>query len=145
LKRSEHLNESRVKYLAGDDTLSGRDLYEKDINFRPTHKPLLRTNHKPKIRGMDRGIWRRIHYVPYLVTIGDGEKVEGFRQKKLTPELPCILNWMLLGLKDYLAGGLRPPAVVSNATKEYRHEMDSVGRWIDALASRATSNLRWVA
>jgi putative DNA primase/helicase len=87
---SDHLNESRVKYLAGDDTLRGRELYEKNINFRPTHKPLLRTNHKPKIRGTDKGIWRRIHYVPYLVTISDREKVLEFRQKKLVPELPGI-------------------------------------------------------
>jgi hypothetical protein len=80
------------------------------------------------------------HSARLIVTIGDGEKVEGFRQKKLTPELPGILNWMLLGLKDHLAGGLRPPAVVSNATKEYRHEMDSVGRWIDAACE--PSNLK---
>ena len=46
---SDHLNESRVKYLCGNDTMSGRDLFEKPINFRPTHKTLLRTNHKPKI------------------------------------------------------------------------------------------------
>jgi putative DNA primase/helicase len=43
---SDHLNESRVKYLTGNDTMSGRDLFEGIINFRPTHKPLLRTNHK---------------------------------------------------------------------------------------------------
>ena len=46
---------------------------------------------------------------------------------------------MLLGLKAYLAGGLRP-SVVSNATKEYRQEMDSVGRWIDAACE--PSNLK---
>ena len=38
---SDHLNESRVKYLCGNDTMSGRNLYEGIINFRPTHKTLL--------------------------------------------------------------------------------------------------------
>ena len=109
---SDHLNESSVKYLCGNDTMSGRNLYEGIINFPPTHKTLLRTNHKPKIRGTDLGIWRRIHYVPYHVTITDEEKVEKFRETKLEPERAGILNWMLAGLKDYLAVGLRPPPVV---------------------------------
>ena len=103
---SDHLNESRVKYLTGNDTMSGRDLFQSIINFQPTHKVLLRTNHKPKIRGTDLGIWRRIHYVPYLVTIADDEQVELFRQTRLDPERSGILNWMLAGLKDYLANGL---------------------------------------
>ena len=126
------LNESRVKYLAGKDTLSGRDLWEKLINFSPTHKPILRTNHKPQIRGTDLGIWRRINYVPYLVTIADDEKDERFREKYLVPELPGILNWMLAGLKEYLRIGLKPPLVVCEATKEYREDSDSVGKWISA-------------
>jgi putative DNA primase/helicase len=129
---------SRVKYLAGDDMLSGRDMYEKTINFRPTHKAILRTNHKPKIRGTDLGIWRRIHYVPYLVTIDDGEKVEHFRQKVLAPEMAGILNWMLAGLADYQQGGLRPPAIVCKATEKYRREMDTVGRWIETTCERST-------
>lgn len=37
--KSDHLNESRVKYLAGDDMLSGRDLYEKpSISGRRTRQ-----------------------------------------------------------------------------------------------------------
>ena len=130
---SDHLNESRVKYLCGNDTMSGRDLFESVINFRPTHKTLLRTNHKPKIRGTDLGIWRRIHYWPYLVTIRDDEKIVNFRETKLDPERPGILNWMLAGLKDYMAGGLKPPPVVCQATKEYRREMDAIGQWISAM------------
>jgi putative DNA primase/helicase len=133
---SDHLNESRVKYLAGNDTLYGRDLYEKPIEFMPTHKPILRTNHKPQIRGTDLGIWRRIHYVPYLVTISDDEKIEHFRDEMLIPELPGILNWMLVGLKDYLANGLRPPSMVSAATAEYRKAMDTVGQWMTVAVEK---------
>jgi hypothetical protein len=51
-------------------TIKGRNLYEGIINFRPTQKTVLRTNHKPKIRGTDLGIWRRIHYVPYQLAGG---------------------------------------------------------------------------
>jgi putative DNA primase/helicase len=127
---SDHLNEARVKYVTSSATMSGRDLFEKKINFAPTHKPFLQTNHKPRIRGTDKGIWRRINYVPYLVTIADEEKQEHYRQEKLIPELTGILNWMLAGLKDYLENGLKSPRIISQATDKYRKEMDTVGQWI---------------
>jgi putative DNA primase/helicase len=129
---NDHLNEARVKYLACTDTMKGRALYENTINFKPTHKGTLRTNHKPKIRGTDLGIWRRIHYIPYTVTISNDEKNEHYREEKLIPELPGILNWMLEGLRDYLTDGkLRPPEVVCKAKEEYQKEMDSIGQWIE--------------
>ena len=47
-----------------------------------------------------------------------------YRQKMLDAERAGILNWMLAGLKDYLAlGDLRPPAIVCNATQ--RNDIDS--------------------
>ena len=69
----------------------------------------MRTNHKPKIKGTDIGIWRRIHYIPYLVTIADDDRDERFRETKLMPELPGILNRLLEGLRDYQLNGLEPP------------------------------------
>ena len=45
---SDHLNESRVKYCDGNDTMSGRDLFESTINFRPTHKTLLQDKPQAK-------------------------------------------------------------------------------------------------
>jgi putative DNA primase/helicase len=57
---------------------------------------------------------------------------------QLDPERPGILNWMLAGLKDYLAGGLKPPPIVCKATKEYRQEMDVTGQWIGAMCERST-------
>jgi phage/plasmid-associated DNA primase len=76
--------------------------------------------------------------VPYHVTIKDEEKVEKFRETKLEPERAGIFNWMLAGLKDYLAVGLRPPPVVLAAIKEYRREMDTTGQWIEATCERST-------
>src|ERR1700730_4670014 len=124
--------------------MSGCDLFESVINFRPTHKSFLRTNHKPKIRGTDLGIWRRIHYWPYTVTIRDDEKVVKFRETQLDPERAGILNWMLAGLKDYQAGGLRPPPIVCQATKEYRQEMNVTAQWIGATceSSKIGAKLR---
>ncbi|MCC3245443.1 phage/plasmid primase, P4 family [Methylocystis sp. WRRC1] len=128
----DHLNEGRVKYILSNDTITARGLYEKPIEFKPTHKVLLRTNHKPKIRGTDHAMWRRIHYVPYRYSVALEEKREDFRECVLQPEAAGILNWMLAGLKEFLKGGLRPPPVVLAATKAYQDEMDVIGQWVDA-------------
>jgi putative DNA primase/helicase len=127
------LNEQRVKYLAGTDEMAGRGLYENQINWKPTHKPWLRTNHKPKIRGQDLGIWRRIHYIPYITTISEGDAIKNFREKMLVPEHAGIFNWMLEGWKQYLANErkLMPPPCVQESTAAYRKEMDHTGRWLE--------------
>ena len=83
----------------------------------PTHKIDITTNHKPIITGTDEGIWRRIHLVPFTVTIPEEERDENYREKYLMPELPGILNWMLEGLKMYKEIGLKPPDGNSSCDK----------------------------
>src|SRR4029077_19766229 len=89
------------------------------------------TNHKPIVRGTDVGIWRRIHLLPFTVIIPPEKVEKDFRERRLIPELPGILNWAIEGLKAYLKEGLNPPPVVSEATEEYKQDMDVVGQWID--------------
>ena len=124
------------KFITSNATLSGRDLHEKKINFAPTHKSFLQTNHRPRIRGTDLGMWRRIHYIPYNVTIGEKEKVEHFREEMLVPESSGILNWMIKGFLEYRRIGLKPPDVVCAASKEYRKEQDTLGKWIELAIMR---------
>jgi len=42
--QNDWLNEARVKYISATDTMSGRNLFEGIVNWKPTHKPFLRTN-----------------------------------------------------------------------------------------------------
>jgi putative DNA primase/helicase len=130
----DRLNESRVKFITGTDTMSARNLYESPFDFKPTHKTLVTTNHKPIVRGTDEGIWRRLSLWPFVVKILKADK--HFREKKLMPELPGIFNRVLDGLRDYQNVGLAPPKCVQDATNEYRNDMDFVGRWIDECCTR---------
>jgi phage/plasmid-associated DNA primase len=75
-------------------------------------------------------IWRRIHLVPFTVTIPEEERDENYRERYLVPELPGILNWMLEGLKMYKEIGLKPPIEIQAATKAYRAEMDVIEQWL---------------
>jgi putative DNA primase/helicase len=128
---NEHLNEARVKFITSHDTITARHLYQGFFDFAPAHKTFLTTNHKPIIRGTDTGIWRRIHLLPFTVTIAPEKVEKDFRETRLVPELPGILNWALAGLQAYLKDGLNPPRAVLDATGEYRQDMDAVAQWIE--------------
>jgi putative DNA primase/helicase len=138
------LNESRVKFLTGTDTMSGRNLHEGIVNWKPTHKPWLRTNHKPKIRGTDEGMWRRVQYIPYTAVIPKAERNTTFREEYLYPEKAGILNWMLAGWMKYLADGkhLNEPPCVLEACKDYKEESDITGHWIATRLLKASEDVR---
>lgn len=54
------------------------------------------TNHKPKIQGVDNGIWRRIKMIPFAVTISP-EQRDNKLSEKLMAENSGVLNWLLRG------------------------------------------------
>jgi putative DNA primase/helicase len=128
---NDQLNEARVKFITSQDKITARNLYQDFFDFDPTHKIFLTTNHKPIVRGTDVGIWRRIHLLPFTVTI-PAERIEkDFREWRLVPELSGILNWALEGSVAYQKEGLNPPPAVRSATQDYQQDMDVVGQWID--------------
>jgi putative DNA primase/helicase len=69
--------------------------------------------------------------VPFTVTIPDSAVEKDFRERRLMPELPGILNRALKGLREYRKSGLQPPEIVKATTQDYRADMDFVGQWID--------------
>ncbi|SRR5208282_2824343 len=111
--------------------VAARRLHRDPFTFRPTHKIILATNHKPHVKGTDTGIWRRLAIVHFNPTIAEEAKVADFRERVLRPELPGVLNWAVEGLMKWKRDGLRTPASVRAATAEYRSEMDTVGQWIE--------------
>lgn len=128
---NDQLNETRIKFITSQDMITARNLYGHYFDFFPTHKAAITTNHKPIIRGTDEGIWRRVHLVPFLVSIDPKSVERDFRERRLLRELPGILNWALEGLAAYLQQGLSPPQSVLGCTQDYRKDMDVVGQWIE--------------
>jgi putative DNA primase/helicase len=123
------LSESRIKQLTGGDPVTCRFLYQEFFEFFPEFKLIISGNHKPVIKGTDDGIWRRLHLVPFLVTIPEGERDSNLGQK-LRAELPGILNWALAGCLQWQKHGLKPPQLVRAAVNEYREDSDLLGQWI---------------
>ncbi|MCM1236026.1 MAG: phage/plasmid primase, P4 family, partial [Ruminococcus flavefaciens] len=125
------LNEGLVKQLTGDDMITARKLYGDEFEYRPEFKLWMATNHKPTIRGTDLGIWRRIHIIPFTVTIPE-ERVDKNLAQKLETELPDILAWIVEGYRLWTAEGLRKSTAVEKATADYKNEMDVISAFLDS-------------
>jgi putative DNA primase/helicase len=122
------LAEDQVKQLTGGDKISARRMRQDFYEFSPTHQIVLQTNHRPRVNGVDEGIWRRLRLVPFTVTI-PAEERDPYLPAKLRAELPGILAWAYRGLRKYLAEGFREPAAVKAATAEYRDASDVIGQF----------------
>lgn len=128
-------NEAKLKDLTGSDALNARYLHKEFFDFDPTHKLIIRGNHKPAIHGTDEGIWRRLRLVPFTVSIPKEEQ-DSQLLHKLRDELPGILNWAVQGCLEWQQDGLKPPAVVTQAVDQYREESDTLARFIDERCIR---------
>ena len=130
-EEGEKLQEGIIKELTGGEPLLIRALHSDFVEVKPIFKLTISGNHKPEIRGLDEGIWRRVLLVPFLVQIPKHEK-DLELPAKLWAERDGIFQWLVEGLLDYLEGGLREPDAVLDATREYREESDPVGLFLDS-------------
>lgn len=128
-KRRIVLDEPTVKHLTGSDTITARFLNKEFFDFSPTFKIFMATNHKPRITGTDRGIWRRIKLIPFNYSIPKEEEDRKFMDK-LRGEMSGILNWIIEGQRKWKAEGLGTAAAVKLTTDDYRDEEDEIGMCI---------------
>lgn len=117
----KRMAEGLVKRITGTKNIKARFLHKDFFSFTATHKLMYAVNHKPDIRGGDLGIWRRIHLVPFEVTVAKPDKK---LPEKMEAELSGILAWLVRGCLAWQKEGLNPPEKVLAATTAYKDEMD---------------------
>ena len=125
----DRLDEPFIKQWTGGDVITSRFMYQEHFQAQAQGKIWLATNHKPRIRGTDHGIWRRVHIVPFIATFEPAQQDLKLLET-LLGELSGILNWALEGCRMWLEVSLLPPAIVTSATDSYREEVDTLGLWI---------------
>lgn len=125
----QRLQEGLIKELTGGEPILVRALNENFVLVYPIFKLTISGNHKPEIHGGDDGIWRRVMLVPFdvQIPIEDRDPELGV---KLWDERAGILNWLIEGLRDYLAHGLQVPDQVRAATAEYREDSDPLATFL---------------
>ena len=131
--------ESKLKSLTGGDKISARFMRQDFFEFPPQFKLFVAGNHKPAIRNIDEAMRRRLHLIPFTVTILP-ERRDKHLQQKLLAERDGILAWALKGCLEWQRlGRLDPPQVVREATDEYFEAEDALGRWLDERCVRAAN------
>lgn len=122
--------EAKLKALSGGDPLQGRFMRQDFFEFKPQFKLMLVGNHKPSLRGVDEAMRRRLHLVPFAVTIPEEER-DLELPEKLRDEWPAILRWAIDGCLQWQEQGLSPPDVVTEATEAYLESEDALTLWME--------------
>jgi putative DNA primase/helicase len=144
MDQSSVLDEGRVKRLTSGRPIKARFMREDLFEFRPTHKLWFAVNHKPRVRGQDEGIWRRIKLVPFEVQIPPEKRrdfeevVQGFLQER-----DGIFAWIVEGCLRWQKEGLGASEAVDAAHEQYRTSMDDFGQFLEdcvAIAPDATAD-----
>ncbi len=133
--KTRTLSEGLIKELTGDKTVKARFLYGHLFEFNPTFKIFLQTNHKPKIRGTDEGIWSRPRLVPFTKFYPPEKRIPDL-EEQLIRELPGILRWAVEGCLLWQKEGLGTTPEIDEATAQYKEEEDFTGNFLKECCSR---------
>lgn len=139
-----HWAEARIKMVTGGERLRANFMYKDHFEFVPQFKLMVGTNHRPALGEVGEAMRRRLHLIPFNVTIPADERDPDLAGK-LKAEADGILGWMVAGWRDLQElGGLHAPTCVTAAVAEYLATEDRFGQWIEeccqiGAASRAAS------
>lgn len=134
--RGAKLNEAMIKSFTGGAPIVARRLRQDLFAFTPRPKVFLEANSRPRIAGDDEGIWRRVRLVLWEHQVPK-EAVDPTLPARLRAEASGILNWMLAGVGDWLAGGLAEPPRVAQALDDYRKGSSPFGEWFAEAVEEA--------
>jgi putative DNA primase/helicase len=88
----------------------------------PVGTVMMQSNHRPTV-GADKGFWRRILLIPFVVQILGGDR-DLELEDKFDAEIKGILAWAVRGAMEWCEKRLSPPAKVLLATEAYEDDMD---------------------
>jgi putative DNA primase/helicase len=133
-----------IKRLTGGEDMAVRDMYLGYIEFSNRAKAHWSGNDKPQLDGSDYAIFRRLLLLHWNVIIPEEDRRDfDVVVGEFMEEASGILNWMIAGACDYLAGNeMFVAEAIEEDTEEYRLEMDPAGAFFSAcLASQMGMSL----
>lgn len=131
LQKDMIVDSAQLKTLTGGDTITVRDLYEKNFEYKPEFKIFLTTNHFPQIA--DVSVWEsnRINVISFNRHFGFEEQNKNLKTKLCQKDvLSGIFNWCIEGLKAYRAEGLNPPVCILSDNEKYQKGCDYISHFL---------------
>jgi putative DNA primase/helicase len=130
IEDGQYWAESRIKELTGDEMLSARFMRQDFFQFRQTQKHVICGNYRPRLKGGDSAMQRRMVLVPFSASF-TGQNMDKNLPAKLREEAPAILHWMIQGAVRWAADGLVVPETIRAASAEYMRVMDDLAEWVE--------------
>ena len=128
------LNDSEIKELCSTDDIRAEKKFKDPFDFTPTHTLVLYTNHLPKVKGTDDGIWRRIIVIPFNHKFTkDNADIKNYSDVLYEEAGEFVLAWVIEGARKAYESNfrLKNPAIVQKAIDSYKKENDWFGRFIE--------------
>lgn len=127
-------NEAKLKTITGGDKITARFMRQDFFEYMPQFKLVIAGNHKPAIRNVDEAMKRRLHLIPFTVTVPP-ERRDSRLTEKLLAERDGIMGWALRGCMEWQRSGLQPPRIVLDATDDYFEGEDAHGQWMSVAGA----------
>jgi len=136
---NRRFSQSKVKWLTGNDSLTGRNPHDREpTTFSPSHTLFLMTNNIPNASADDFGFWERTKIVPFTLSFVTREPAATNERPadihlpdKLKAEAPGILAWLVRGCLCWQRHGFKPSEAVLAATRRERAFGDWLQDFID--------------
>jgi putative DNA primase/helicase len=122
-------NESLLKRMSGEDTITCRHMYKEFFTYTPKFKILFATNEIPKIRSQNYAMKRRMKLIPFRQRFYyPHEQMYPVRDEqlkdKLQVELSGIFMWMIRGCLKWQDSGLGMPKTMQQEVDKIFESMD---------------------
>ena len=138
-EQGRRFNESKIKAITGGDLVTARHMHQDFFTYPPQYKILIARNHKPAIRNIDEAMRRRLHLIPFTITVPPARR-DPLLTERLLAERDGILAWAIQGCRHWQQLGLKPPASVTSATDEYFEAEDAMGRWLEERCTQGAND-----
>ena len=124
--QGQMLDEPKVKLITGGDRVTCRRLRCDPFTFKPKFKIWLSTNHVPRVKGNDDGVWRRMRITPFGQQFKDGQGRDDTLKDRLhsPTNLQSVLTWAVQGCLEWQRQGLVEPDEVIKQTNDFRSDCD---------------------
>lgn len=132
-----------VKRVTGGDTVTSHALYEREVEWKPAFTMFMGTNFRPTLNAFDGAIWRRVKPINFPRSFfvdgqATADREKGLAERIIATELPGVFNWIMRGVEQYLAIGLKDPDSMRESVKAYKEDSDPVLGFINEALAEGT-------